>query len=118
VANGGVVAGMLAGEGPAEVTIMRPVPVDAPLTAAAGRLLDAGGTLLAEATPLSPEARSRARGGRPGRPAAHGRRGTRGRGRHAARRGPSVPDVLRLRARPPERPALPGRPGRATACGR
>ena len=58
VANGGVVAGMLAGEGPAEVTIMRPVPVDAPLTASDGQLLDAGGTLLAEATPLSADAQA------------------------------------------------------------
>jgi len=57
VANGGVVAGMLAGEGPAEVTILRPVPVDAPLTAAGGRLLDAGGTLLAEAAPVDDAAR-------------------------------------------------------------
>lgn len=49
VANGGVVAGMLAADGPAEVTILRPVPVDAPLVAGGGRLQDAGGTLLAEA---------------------------------------------------------------------
>lgn len=58
VANGGVVAGMLAGEGPAEVTILRPVPVDVPLTAAGGQLLDASGTLLAEATTLEAEARA------------------------------------------------------------
>ncbi len=58
MANGGVVAGMLAGEGPAEVTILRPVPVDVPLTASDGRLLDAGGTLLAEATPLDATAQA------------------------------------------------------------
>lgn len=58
LANGGVVAGMLAGEGPAEVTVLRPVPVDVPLTASGGRLLDAAGTLLAEAVPLG--ARERA----------------------------------------------------------
>jgi hypothetical protein len=57
MANGGVIAGMLAGEGPAEVTVLRPVPVDVPLTATNGRLLDAGGTLLAEALPLGDDER-------------------------------------------------------------
>jgi hypothetical protein len=57
MANGGVIAGMLAGEGPAEVTVLRPVPVDVPLTATNGRLLDAAGTLLAEAVALGDDER-------------------------------------------------------------
>ena len=57
LANGGVIAGMLAGEGPAEVTVLRPVPVDVPLSASGGRLFDASGTLLAEAVALDEDAR-------------------------------------------------------------
>jgi hypothetical protein len=51
-ANGGYVAGTLAGTGAAQVTIRRPVPVDVELRLADGRLVDAGGELLAEAVPL------------------------------------------------------------------
>jgi hypothetical protein len=53
-ANGGVVAATLAGDGPAEVTIRRPVPVDVELRRDGGRLLDASGTVLAEARPVPP----------------------------------------------------------------
>jgi hypothetical protein len=51
-ANGGYVAGTLAGDRAAEVTIRRPVPVDVELRLQDGRLLDAEGTLLAEVVPL------------------------------------------------------------------
>ena len=57
VANGGVIAGMLAGDGPSEVAVLRPVPVDVPLVAAGGRLQDASGTVLAEAVALDDEGR-------------------------------------------------------------
>ena len=45
--NGGVVASLLAGEGPAEVTIRRPVPLDTELVLDATELRDPGGELLA-----------------------------------------------------------------------
>lgn len=50
-ANGGVVAGSLAGEGPAEVIIRRPVPLEVELSLAGGELRDADGELLALARP-------------------------------------------------------------------
>jgi hypothetical protein len=113
-----VVAGMLAGEGPAEVTIMRPGRSTRRSPRPAAGCFDAGGTLLAEATPLSPEARTELEGAaRPPR----GARSTRARAAAAATplaEGHPFPTCFGCRARPPERPALPGRPGRATACGR
>jgi hypothetical protein len=53
-ANGGVVAGTLAGDGPAEVVIRRPVPVEAELRLEGRELLGADGELLAAATPADP----------------------------------------------------------------
>jgi hypothetical protein len=46
-ANGGVIAGSLAGEGPAEVIIRRPVPLEVELSVVDGQLLDTDGELLA-----------------------------------------------------------------------
>jgi hypothetical protein len=51
-ANGGVIAATVAGPGPAEVTIRRPVPVETELAIRDGRLLDPAGAVLAEARPL------------------------------------------------------------------
>lgn len=60
--NGGYVAGraaLLLGDGPAEATLRRPVPLDVPLTAsvAEGRasITDAEGTLILEARPAEPD---------------------------------------------------------------
>ena len=54
-ANGGVVAGLLGGDGPAEVTIRKPVPVGVELRIDDERLLDGDGTVLAErADPAEP----------------------------------------------------------------
>jgi hypothetical protein len=46
-ANGGVIAGTLAGDGPAEVVIRRPVPLEVDLELRDGELRDPGGELLA-----------------------------------------------------------------------
>jgi hypothetical protein len=51
MANGGVIAATLAGHGPAEVTIRRPVPVEAHLSVVDGRLVQ-GEEVLAEARAL------------------------------------------------------------------
>jgi hypothetical protein len=51
-ANGGVIAGTLAGDGPAEVIIRRPVPLETDLELRDGELRDAGGELLAIVRPV------------------------------------------------------------------
>ena len=51
MANGGYLAGLLAGKGPARVTIRRPVPVEEELEFD-GRELRGGGAVLAEVEPL------------------------------------------------------------------
>jgi hypothetical protein len=52
-ANGGVIAATLLGERAGEVTIRRPVPVEVELAREDGRLLTAGGELLAESRALA-----------------------------------------------------------------
>jgi hypothetical protein len=51
-ANGGYLAGLLAGAGPAQVTIRRPVPVETELAFDGRELRDGAGGLLAEVEPL------------------------------------------------------------------
>lgn len=51
-ANGGYIAGLLAGRGPARVTIRRPVPVETDLDFEGATLLDSTGATLAEVGPL------------------------------------------------------------------
>ena len=50
-ANGGVIAGSLAGDGPAEVIIRRPVPLEVDLALDDGELRDEAGELLAVVRP-------------------------------------------------------------------
>ena len=52
-ANGGVIAATLAGEGPAEVTIRRPVPVETHLVATADELLGPDAEVLASCGPVT-----------------------------------------------------------------
>lgn len=58
-ANGGVIAGALAGDGPAEVTIRRPVPVETDLVVGDGELRDANGDVLAAVRPVDSPAGDR-----------------------------------------------------------
>jgi hypothetical protein len=55
-ANGGIVAGLLAGTGPAEVTLRRPVPVETELTRRDGILSGPDGEVLAECRPVGDDA--------------------------------------------------------------
>ena len=50
-ANGGVIAGALAGDGPAEVVIRRPVPLETELAFEGGELRDGDGEVLARVAP-------------------------------------------------------------------